>query len=84
MPPTAHLLDPTVTVDELYAIDTNLRLGFTYFRTMLERYDGDVWLALTAYYRGPKATDYLVAQSHPRIAGVFQHEYAYQILSGVY
>lgn len=84
MPTTARILDSTVTVVGLYDVDTNLRLGLTYLQDMLTRYDGDVWLALTAYYRGPEATDRLVAKAHPRIAGVFQQEYAYQVLSGVY
>lgn len=31
----------------------NLRLGITYYREMVERFDGDLHLALAAYNRGP-------------------------------
>ncbi|CAA9297293.1 MAG: GH23 [uncultured Gemmatimonadetes bacterium] len=53
MPATAAELQPGVTREELFDRDTNLRLGFRYFRRLLRAYDGDVEAALHAYNRGP-------------------------------
>jgi soluble lytic murein transglycosylase-like protein len=53
MPATAAELQPGITRAELFERDTNLRLGFRYFRRLLRHYDGDVDLALHAYNRGP-------------------------------
>lgn len=52
-PSTARWLNPTVTRRELFDPRTNLRLGFRYLNLLLERYDGNVRLALLAYNRGP-------------------------------
>lgn len=53
MPATAAELQPGVTREELFDRDTNLRLGFRYYRRLLRAYDGDVEAALHAYNRGP-------------------------------
>lgn len=53
MPATALSLDPQVRPDDLFDRRTNLRLGLRYLRLMLDRYDGDLRLALLAYNRGP-------------------------------
>jgi soluble lytic murein transglycosylase-like protein len=52
MLPTARELQPGITRQALYDRDTNLRLGFRYFRSLLRFYDGDVETALHAYNRG--------------------------------
>jgi soluble lytic murein transglycosylase-like protein len=53
MPATARWLVPGTTRNDLMNTDTNLRIGFSYLRQLLDRYDGDEMLALTAYNRGP-------------------------------
>ncbi|HEU4559887.1 MAG TPA: transglycosylase SLT domain-containing protein [Longimicrobium sp.] len=52
MLPTARELQPGITRARLFHRDTNLRLGFRYFRRLLRQYDGDVEEALHAYNRG--------------------------------
>jgi soluble lytic murein transglycosylase-like protein len=37
--------------------ETNLRVGFKYLRYLLDKYNGDENLALTAYNRGPGTVD---------------------------
>lgn len=51
-PSTARWLDPKVTRDDLFEMETNLQLGFRYLRMLIDRY-GDTRLALLAYNRGP-------------------------------
>jgi soluble lytic murein transglycosylase-like protein len=57
MPATARWLEPGTTRRDLEDPETNLRLGFRYLRDMIEKYDGDTELALTAYNRGPGTVD---------------------------
>lgn len=57
MPRTAFELDPSLGYSDLFDRDTNLRLGFRYLYQMLQRYDGDLHLALLAYNRGPGTVD---------------------------
>lgn len=57
MPNTAFWMDPSLTHSDLFDRKTNLRLGFRYLRMMIERYDGDLRLALLAYNRGPGTVD---------------------------
>lgn len=52
-PSTARWLNSNITRDRLFDTSTNLRLGFRYLKQLLNRYDGDVRLALLAYNRGP-------------------------------
>ncbi len=52
MLPTARELQPGITRERLFDRDTNLRLGFRYFRRLLATYDGDTEEALHAYNRG--------------------------------
>jgi len=52
MLPTARELQPGITRAALYDRDTNLRLGFRYFRRLLRIYRGDEVTALHAYNRG--------------------------------
>ena len=57
MPKTAKWLEPGITRGDLRDPDTNLRIGFRYLRQLLDRYEGDSRLALTAYNRGPGTVD---------------------------
>ena len=57
MPPTAFEMDRSLSYQDLFDRKTNLRLGFRYLRYMLERYNGDLRLALLAYNRGPGTVD---------------------------
>lgn len=57
MPATARWLEPGTTRKDLEDPETNLRLGFRYLRDLVEKYDGNTALALTAYNRGPGTVD---------------------------
>ncbi|HET7275771.1 MAG TPA: transglycosylase SLT domain-containing protein [Longimicrobiaceae bacterium] len=61
MPATARLLSPGITRKEMFDRETNLRLGFSFFRSLIDYYDGDIRLALLAYNRGPGTVDRLLA-----------------------
>ena len=60
MPATARWMDPAVGRADLFRSDVNLRLGFEYLAYLMDYYDGDVRLALTAYNRGPGTVDRLL------------------------
>ncbi len=60
MPGTAKDLQPGTTRSDLFDGSTNLQLGFKYLKSLIDHYDGDVRLALTAYNRGPGIVDRLV------------------------
>lgn len=77
-PSTAMWLDPSVSYDDLFATETNLRLGFRYFSQLLERYEGDERLALLAYNRGPGRVGSLLAMGDDPANG-----YANKILTGI-
>jgi soluble lytic murein transglycosylase-like protein len=57
MPATARWLEPGTTRDDLRNPETNLRIGFGYLRQLIDKYDGNADLALTAYNRGPGTVD---------------------------
>lgn len=57
MPRTAAWLVPGTKTADLYDRQTNLRLGFRYLDQMIDKYRGDVRLALLAYNRGPGTVD---------------------------
>jgi soluble lytic murein transglycosylase len=57
MPATAHLLDHKVHKKNLYNAETNVRLGVKYFEALVDRYNGDVELALAAYNAGAEVVD---------------------------
>ena len=57
MPRTAAWMEPGTTSKDLYDRETNLRLGFRYLDQMIDKYKGDVKLALLAYNRGPGTVD---------------------------
>ena len=62
MPATARWMDPRVRRRDLFDPDVNLRLGFEYLAYLVDYYEGDVRLALTAYNRGPGTVDRLIEQ----------------------
>lgn len=77
LPSTARLFEPGLTTKQLYDRRTNLRLGFRYLRDLLERYDGELGLALLAYNRGPaKVRELLDAGRDP------QNGYATTVMKG--
>ena len=57
MPRTARWMEPGVSHRDLRNPDINLRIGLAYLRYLLDRYDGDLSLALLAYNRGPGTVD---------------------------
>lgn len=62
MPRTAAWLVPGTTTAELRNPETNLRIGMTYLRQLIDKYSGDVDLALTAYNRGPGTVDRILGR----------------------
>ena len=58
LPSTARWMMPEITqASQLFQPETNLRVGFRYLRYLLDKYEGDTALALTAYNRGPGTVD---------------------------
>lgn len=53
LPSTARWLVPGTSRSDLLRPETNLQIGFRYLRRLIDQYDGDEELALTAYNRGP-------------------------------
>ena len=60
MPSTARYFKRGVSREALMDRDTNLRIGFRYLRTLIEKYNGNLELALLAYNRGPERVDQLL------------------------
>ena len=54
---TARNYDPTITRDDLFDPNTNLRIGFHYLRDLIRHFHGDLSLALEAYNRGEDKID---------------------------
>jgi soluble lytic murein transglycosylase-like protein len=62
MLPTANWFKKGITEIELRESATNLRIGFRYLGELIDRYHGDVELALTAYNRGTGTVDRVLAR----------------------
>lgn len=77
MPSTARWLEPGISRREILEPRTNLRIGFRYLRALIESYDGDERLALTAYNRGPGTVDSLLRRGRDPWNG-----YAELVLTG--
>jgi hypothetical protein len=77
MPRTAKWLDPSVSTRDLFDRDVNLDLGFRYLRQLIDKYDGDVENALTAYNRGPGTVDRILKRG-----GNPDNGYAGKVLAG--
>ncbi len=58
---TARFYDPSITTEQLYEPETNLRIGFRFLRDLMETY-GDMRLALLAYNRGPTRINTLLEE----------------------
>ncbi|MCK6458284.1 MAG: lytic transglycosylase domain-containing protein [Planctomycetes bacterium] len=72
--PTARdMAGRDVTIDELFDPEVNLDLGCRYLRRMLDRYRGDVRLALMAYNAGPGKVDQWLAEE-PDPARALRHK----------
>lgn len=66
VPTAKDMAGRDVTVEELFDPVVNLDLGCRYLRRMLDRYGGDVRLALMAYNAGPGKVDaWLVTDPDP-------------------
>lgn len=57
---------PDWTKGDLFDIDYNLKIGTTYLAYLIDRFDGDRTLALTAYHMGPTAVR-RIQRKHPGI-----------------
>ncbi len=60
MPKTARIFDPDLAAEDLFDSEINLRIGFRYLRAMMDKYGGDLSLALLAYNRGPTRLQTLI------------------------
>ncbi|HEX2188403.1 MAG TPA: lytic transglycosylase domain-containing protein [Longimicrobiaceae bacterium] len=60
MPETARRLSPGISRGQIFDRETNLRLGFRFLRILIDKYRGDLHLALLAYNRGPTRVDSLL------------------------
>lgn len=77
LPSTARWLVPGVTRSDLMKPETNLQVGFKYLRYLIDEYDGDEKLALTAYNRGPGTVNRLLRRGADPDNG-----YADKVLTG--
>jgi hypothetical protein len=77
LPSTARWLVPGTTRSDLMTTETNLRVGFQYLRYLMDKYEGDQNLALTAYNRGPGTVSRLLARGQNPDNG-----YAAKVLTG--
>jgi hypothetical protein len=75
-PNTARWLDPSVTREDLFDVETNLGLGVGYLRMLIDRY-GSTRLALLAYNRGPGVVSAVLAAGEDPSNG-----YATRVLGG--
>jgi len=77
MPATARWLVPGTTKADLMQPETNLRVGFKYLHHLIESYNGNEMLALTAYNRGPGTVAKLLKRGSDPDNG-----YAEKVLTG--
>jgi len=77
MVPTARWFKRDATVADLRDSETNLEIGFSYLNELIDRYEGDVELALTAYNRGTGTVDRVLKRG-----GDPDNGYAGKVLAG--
>lgn len=77
MPATARGMRKGVTIADLRNPEVNLSIGFKFLRELLEHYQGDKALALTAYNRGPGIVDRILKRG-----GDPDNGYATAVLTG--
>lgn len=76
MPSTARDVAPGTSRQQLFDTETNLRIGFSYLRKLIDKYQ-DTELALTAYNRGPGTVDRVL-----KSGGNPDNGYAEKVLTG--
>jgi soluble lytic murein transglycosylase-like protein len=57
MPTTALETESNLPIHRLHQAEDNIRVGTTYLKKLLDRYQGNIALALAAYNAGPNAVD---------------------------
>lgn len=57
MPPTAKLIDRSLKKSDLYTPEKNIPTGVHYLARLIDRYNGNIQLALAAYNAGPLNVD---------------------------
>lgn len=77
MPATARWLEPGITRRDLMQPGTNLRVGFKYLKSLINEYDGNTRLALTAFNRGPGTVNKILKRGRNPDNG-----YADKVLTG--
>jgi soluble lytic murein transglycosylase-like protein len=77
MPRTAAWIKPGTTVRHLRDPAKNVDVGFAYLRRLIDRYEGDVAMALLAYNRGPGTVDRIV-----KLGGNPDNGYADAVMEG--
>lgn len=77
LPSTARWMVPGTSRQDLMKPETNLRVGFKYLRHLMDRFEGDEMLALTAYNRGPGTVNRLISRGADPDNG-----YAEKVLTG--
>ena len=77
MPSTARGMRKGTTIADLRDPQINLSIGFKFLRELLEHYDGNKNLALTAYNRGPGIVDRILKRG-----GDPDNGYATAVLTG--
>jgi soluble lytic murein transglycosylase-like protein len=77
MPRTARGIMPGTRAEQLFDRRTNLSLGFRYLDQLLDKYRGNIKLALTAYNRGPGTVDRVLERG-----GDPDNGYAGKVLGG--
>jgi soluble lytic murein transglycosylase-like protein len=77
MVPTARWFKKGATAADLRDSETNLEIGFRYLGELIDRYEGDVELALTAYNRGTGTVDRVLKRG-----GDPDNGYAGKVLAG--
>ena len=77
MPATARWLKPGTKRSDLMDPSFNLHMGFSYLRRLIDRYDGNERLALTAFNRGPGTVSKLLKRGRNPDNG-----YADKVLTG--
>ena len=57
MPATARIMSRGVKRKQLFQAETNIKIGVRYFESLVDRFKGDVELALASYNAGPEVVD---------------------------
>lgn len=77
MPATAQWLVPGTSNSDLRDPETNLKVGFKYLRSLINQFEGNEKLALTAYNRGPGTVEKILGKG-----GDPDNGYAEMVMTG--